>query len=73
MKPLKIRKGTPKYLNANENPTYDEWIKRIDSILVHYRGISLYDLADCPTREWYDKRIRPSRAANMALKYSEGF
>lgn len=35
-------------------------------------GLSVYDLADQPFREWYDDGIDPDEAAEMTLE-DEGF
>ena len=65
---LKIKPGVPMKMDANDNPTFDQWMDRIDRVISKYRGISVYDLEDCPFTEWYDNRIRPIKAANKALK-----
>jgi hypothetical protein len=65
-KVLKVKAGTPHKMDDSDTSTFDEWMARIDR-LVYLRGLSVYDLPDCPFRDWYDKRVRPIRAANKAL------
>ena len=67
---IKVKPGIPNKLDDGDNPTYEDWIGRVDDILHRTRGCSLFDLPDCPTRDWYDKRVRPIRAANKALKWA---
>lgn len=65
---LKVKPGTPRTLDAGDNPTYDEYFNRIDKFLVRFVGVSLHDLPDRPyVREWLDDRIRPIHAANKAI------
>ena len=70
---ITIKPGVPRYLDDDDNPSFDEWESRVDRIMTKYIGIGLHDLPDCPTREWYDDRVRPIRAANKALRYAEDF
>ena len=64
---LKLRKGLPLGMDADDNPTYEQWMSRVDGI-VRAIGCSIYDLPDCNYLDWYNARLRPIRAANRALK-----
>jgi len=67
---LKVKKGVPMKMDANQHPTFEEWLAAIDELL--WRGgtglAHHNDLPDQPWRDWYDERLRPIRAANRALK-----
>jgi hypothetical protein len=65
---VRVRKGTPYFLDANDNPTFEGWMGRVDHLLRRAIGLSADDLPDCPWRDWYEERVRPIRAANKALK-----
>lgn len=65
---IQIKAGVPEEMAEDDRPSFEEWMSRIDRMLIRYRGISLYDLEDCPYRDWYEERIRPIYAANKALK-----
>lgn len=65
---LKVKAGVPVEMDDDDRPSFDAWMSRIDRVLIRYRGISVYDLEDCPFMSWYEDRIRPIRAANKALK-----
>lgn len=65
---ITVKPGVPMHLDDGDTPTFEEWKGRVDRLLVHHCGISLDDLPDCPTRDWYEDRVRPVRAANRALK-----
>jgi hypothetical protein len=72
MKPIKVKPGTPLTMNPDDKSTFAEWMLRVDTIFTHARGISVYDLPDCPFHDWYDARVRPIRAANRALRAAGG-
>jgi hypothetical protein len=65
---LKVKKGIGMKLDADDNPTFNEWLARVDKFLVRAIGLTHDDLADCNYADWFDARIRPIRAANKALK-----
>lgn len=68
MKLLKVRAGIPQKMDDSDPTTFEDWMKRIDILLLRSRGLSVYDLPDCPFNDWYSQRLRPIRAANRALK-----
>jgi len=65
---IKIKQGVPLKMDAGDNSTFEEWLIRIDAILLHARGLSYKDLPDGNLRDWYEARLRPIRAANKLLK-----
>ena len=67
---IKVKKGVGMVMDKEPIPSFEEWMRKIDALLLYCRGIRLYDLPDCPYRDWYDDRLRPIRAANKALKYA---
>jgi hypothetical protein len=48
--------------------TYEEWIKRVDTALSHWCGMSHMDLPDWCYRDAYDDKVPPVIAARRALK-----
>jgi hypothetical protein len=73
MKGIKVKPGVPHKLDDGDNPTFEEWMARIDGFIWKYAGCSVDDLPDCQYRLWYDGRVRPIRAANRALKSAGAF
>jgi len=69
---LKVKRGLPYTMDPDDKPSFEQWMNRIDLLMWKHRGVSIYDLEDCPFRDWYDDRIRPVRAANRALKRAGG-
>lgn len=65
---IKVKKGAPQKMPTDQNPTFEEWMGRVDSLLSRAVGLSSADLADQKWREWYDARLLPIRAANRALR-----
>ena len=72
MKALKPKTGLPLKM-ADPMPSFEDWMKRVDTILERYRGISVHDLPDCRFRDWYDRRVYPIRAANRVLRAAGAF
>jgi len=70
---IKIKPGTPYEMDDNDNPTFEQWMKRVDQVLINYCGVGTDDLPDCTYRDWYDERLRPIRAANKALRNARDF
>ncbi len=68
MKLLKIKPGVPHELDPGDNPTFEEWMQRVDRVVTRAVGLSVYDLPDCRYRDWYDERMRPVWAADEALR-----
>lgn len=50
--------------------TFEEWMKEVDAQLRKKVGLTHLDLPDCCYRDWYDDGVRPSTAANRAVKNS---
>jgi hypothetical protein len=67
---IKVKPGIPMKLDNNDNPTYNQWIDRVNEYLGHHM-LSIDDLPDCNYRDWYDARIRPVRAAARAIKHAQ--
>ena len=65
---ITIKKGVPYELDANDNPSFKCWMKRVDSVVWKMVGMSVHDLPDCNFRIWYDERLRPVRAAARAVR-----
>jgi len=65
---LRIKEGVPHELDPGDNPTFDEWMDRVDSVVWRAAGCSVHDLPDCNYRDWYDERLRPVRAAARAVR-----
>jgi hypothetical protein len=54
-------------MDETDRRSFADWMQAVDRF-VYFRGVSVYDLPDCPFRDWYDERIRPIHAANKALR-----
>jgi hypothetical protein len=67
---IKVKKGVPLTMDADQNPSFGEWLDRCDRLARVTRGISIHDLPDVCWRDWYDERLRPIRAVNRALRYA---
>ncbi len=65
---MKIKPGTPRRLDDQDNPSFDEWMSRINRLIEHFHGLSVYDLPDCNYKDWYVSRLRPVWAAQRAIK-----
>lgn len=65
---LKVKAGTPRHLDPDDNPAFERWMQRVDAIVVRAIGLSVYDLPDCCYRDWYEDRVRPVYAAQRALR-----
>ena len=48
MKAIKVKPGVPQYMDATDRRTFEEWMSAVDKF-VYFRGISVYDLPDCPS------------------------
>jgi len=68
---LKVKPGIGQKLDVGDNPTFEVWMSRVDKFLA-YRWTCADDLPDCNYKAWYDRRVRPIRAANRALKNAGG-
>ena len=67
---IKVKTEVPQTMDEGDNPTFDKWMARIDSVLSKHIGLTSADLDDCRYMDWYEQRLRPIRAANRALKRS---
>ena len=67
---IKVKPGVTQQMDDTDQPTFDQWMSRIDRLVSRVIGLSIYDLDDCRYRDWYDERIRPIHAANRALKHA---
>ena len=65
---LKIKPGVPYELDADDNPTFEKWMDRVDACVWEGVGVSVHDLPDCDFRIWYEERLRPIRAADRAIR-----
>lgn len=65
---IKIKDGTPATLNPGDNPTYEQWLNRVNKWVSSFTGLDLRDLQDMKYRDWYDARLRPIRAANRVIR-----
>jgi hypothetical protein len=65
---LKVKAGTPRKLDDGDNPSYERWLERVDSLVSRACGLTTGDLPDCCYRDWYEDRVRPIWAAKRALK-----
>jgi len=68
--PIKVKAGVPMKMDADQNPSFEEWLDRCDKLAFVARGLSIHDLPDVCWRDWYEERLRPVRAVNRALRYA---
>ena len=47
--------------------TYEAWLNAVDDEVQAIAGISVHDLADFPSRDWYDSGVAPEEAAEDVL------
>jgi hypothetical protein len=52
--------------------TYDDWIADVDRHVQRSHGVSLGDLSDAPTAEYYDAGLCPAEAAKEAIAFTDG-
>jgi hypothetical protein len=70
MTTIKVKPGTPRKLDDSDNPTFDQWMERIDKIIWHCLFLSIHDLPDINFMDLYEKRTRPIWAAKKAARYA---
>ena len=46
---------------------FEQWMKDVDEIMWQ-TGCSVYDLPDCPFRDWYEDEMPADEAAEWAIK-----
>ena len=65
---IKIKQGIPYEMDTTDNPSFNRWMERVDSVVWKSVGVSVHDLPDCDFRIWYEERLRPVRAAARAVR-----
>ena len=68
VKTLKIKKGLPMTMDEGDQPSFEQWMERVDRFVQLACSVSVHDLVDQPYRDWFDARLRPVRAANRAIR-----
>lgn len=53
--------------------TFEKWMKLVDLAVEDKTGLSVYDLPDCPFRDWFDSGKKASTAANKAIKMGKEY
>jgi len=53
--------------------SFEDWMKAVDNAVWAKAGLSVYDLADAPFRDWYDSGVSPKSAASKAIRMGGGF
>ncbi len=48
--------------------TYAQWMRKVDLAVTKRIGRSIYDLTDCPLRDWFEDGMSPNEAAAEALE-----
>jgi len=47
---------------------FDDWLQKVDDILIRNTGMSYRDLPDCPYADWHEQGVAPKSAAAKAVK-----
>ena len=47
---------------------FEQWLAKIDAILLSKIGLSYNDLPDCPYAQWYEDGVTAKGAASRAIK-----
>jgi hypothetical protein len=47
--------------------TLEEWMKRVDRVVLRLAGVSVHDLADQTFWDWWHDGMKPSEAARLTL------
>ena len=68
MKPLRIKKDVPYYMDDDDRSGFEAWMARIDNLFWRFAGLSVHDMPDCQFMDWYEERIRPVYAVNHVLE-----
>jgi hypothetical protein len=53
---------------ATHDLTYAQWMRKVDLAVTKRIGCSIYDLTDCPLRDWFEAGLSPAEAATEALE-----
>jgi hypothetical protein len=48
--------------------SFDQWVKKVDAILLATVGVGLSDLPDVAYADWYEDGVSPTTAAKRAKK-----
>lgn len=59
---VRVRPDAPRRLSPDDNPTFEQWIARVNYILLRLFGVGVYDLPGYPYLDWYNRRLHPVRA-----------
>jgi hypothetical protein len=49
----------------------EQYIAKIDRIVIAKVGLSVHDLPDVPFYDWYEDMVPPAEAAREALEYAD--
>lgn len=52
--------------------SFKKWMRIVDGRVWIQAGCSVYDLPDCPYRDWFDRGMTPMAAARKAVKNAKG-
>jgi len=55
------------YKSAGDR-AFKEWMGKVDASVGAKCGLSVYDLPDCPFRDWFEDEMRPGDAARAAIR-----
>lgn len=47
--------------------TYEEWMEEVNKEVEAIAGVSVHDLPDFPSRDWYEAEVDPVEAAEDVL------
>ena len=67
---IQVKAGVSRTMKVEDQPSFEEWMTRIDKLLSKFYGMVTADLEDCTYRDWYDKRLKPVFAAKRVIKNS---
>lgn len=48
--------------------TYEAWMRQVDLACERLAGVSIHDLPDVPTRDWFEDGKAPVLAARWAIR-----
>ena len=51
-----------------KNQTFAGWLEQVDRFVWQAVGMSLSDLPDVPTRDWFEDGVAPKSAARRAIR-----
>lgn len=47
---------------------FEQWLKDVNESVRKRTGLDLFDLPDCPYRDWFEDGMRPASAAAKAIR-----